>query len=171
MPPLGGLRAFLLLKLTTLLLLVAVVERTITQVAAVQAVIGRAQHLLTQRFLIQSLLVLEAWGELLLAVVALQMVQILSFLQSHLLEAVKVARVVVFPQVLLEVPVEAQAAIQVPLVALATHLQLHHLKVTMAGQGREQLYYQAAAVAVLVLLVAMVPVQREETVVLAQHLL
>ena len=86
-----------------------------------------------------------------MAVVALQTAQILFFPQSHLLEAVKVALAVVLPQALPEVPVEAQAAIQVPLVALATRHQHLHLKVTMAGQGQEHLHYQVVAVAALVL--------------------
>jgi hypothetical protein len=129
------------------------------QVAAVRAGIGRAQHLSTQRCLIQSLLVLEAWGELLLAVVALQMVQILSFLQSHLLEAVKAALAVALLQVLLVAPVEAQAAIQVPLVELATHHQHLHRKVTMVGQGQEQVHYQVAEAEVRLLLAAMLLVR------------
>jgi hypothetical protein len=87
------------------------------------------------------------------------MVQILFFLQSHLLAAAKVALAVVLPQVLLEVLEEAQAAIQVPLVVLATHHQHHHLKETMVGQGQEQVHYQVVAVAALVLSVAMVPAQ------------
>jgi hypothetical protein len=81
-------------------------------------------------------LVLAAWAELLLVVVVLQMVRILFFLQSHLLGGARVALAVVLPQVLLVAPVEAQAAIQVPLVVLATHHQHLHLKEIMVAMER-----------------------------------
>ena len=109
------------------------VEKTITQVVAERVDIGQAQRLLTQRFLIQSLLVLAVWGELLLVVVVLQMVRILFFLQSHLLAAAKVAPVVALPQVQAAALVVERVVILGLLVALVTRpLQAHH-KVAMVG--------------------------------------
>ena len=129
------------------------------QVAAVRAGIGRAQQRLIQHSLTQSLLVLEAWGGLLLAVVALQMVQILFFPQLHPLEAVKVAPVVALPQVLLVAPVEVQVAILGLLVVLVTRLlQVHH-KVTTEVPAQEQAHCPEAVAVERPLLVAMVLVR------------
>ena len=68
-----------------------------------------------------------------MAVVALQTVQILSFPQSHLLEAVKVALAVVLPQALPEVLVEELAVILGMLAGLVTRLLQAHHKVAMVG--------------------------------------